>query len=340
MTALTVQRPTARAVSLLRLALLVAGLCLVAWPMYRGGFLAFQAAMVLTYGIAIMGLVLLTGMTGLISLGQGAFFAIGAYCTAIMLDSFGLPYWAAIPMSAAVTFILGFLVGIPAVRLEGIYLALATFSLAIAVPQLLKYKGFSAWTGGFQGIVLDSPDVPGFLQIAPDRWLYLVVLVVAAIMYLLSTALLAGRYGRALEAIREQPTAAVAMGVNVQLVKAQVFAISAMYAGVAGALSVLLTQFVSPDGYHLFLSITLLVGAVIGGVTSVVGAFFGAIFVVFIPNFSESISKAIPWAIYGCFLIASVYIAPRGAYGLYLMLVSKIESVGKKPQGSGHGGGE
>lgn len=295
-------------------------------PWVLNGFFLFQISTVLAYSIAVLGLIVLTGINGQISLGHGAFFAVGAYLVAIMVSHFGLPYWFAIPMASLICLALGYLIGVPAVKLEGLYLALATFSLAIATPQILKYKGASAWTGGFQGLLLDPPEVPGFLRLSSDQWLYAICLFSAGLCMWLVNNMLRGRSGRALESIRDHSMAASAMGIDVPGTKARIFAISAMLAGLSGALSAMLTQFVSPDGFNFFLSISLMVGAVVGGLTTIWGGILGAAFIVFVPNISESISKAVPWAIYGMLLIAVVFLMPSGLAGLLKQMVKKIRA--------------
>ena len=148
----------------------------VAFPFIASGYHIYQGAQVLILAIALVGLNLLTGFNGQISLGHGAFFAIGGYGAAILMVKFGLPYWAAIPLASIVCFIAGFLFGFPALRFGGLYLALATFALAVAMPQILSYKGFDALTGGSQGLTLAKPPVPFGLRLTADQWLYLVCL--------------------------------------------------------------------------------------------------------------------------------------------------------------------
>src|SRR6476620_6385883 len=150
--------------------LLIAVACVL--PFIVSNYSTFQLTLVLVYAIALLGLNILTGYNGQISLGHGAFYALGAYCAAILMDQFGVPYWATIPAAAAVCLVAGFLFGLPALRLEGLYLALATFALGVAMPQLLKYKQFESWTGGVQGITIIKPDAPFGLPLNPDRWLY------------------------------------------------------------------------------------------------------------------------------------------------------------------------
>nr|WP_228122081.1 branched-chain amino acid ABC transporter permease [Variovorax paradoxus] len=297
-------------------------------PVFLTDYRLFQATMVLVYAIAILGLNLLTGITGQISLGHGAFFAMGAYVAAILMDQFQVSYWMTVPAAAAVCLVAGFLFGLPILKLEGHYLALATFALAVALPQLLKHKALEAWTGGVQGIVLTKPAPPVDallgMTLSPDRWLYVLALVTAAGLFVVAWNLLRGRIGRALIAIRDQPVAAVSMGVDIAMFKSIAFAISALYTGVAGALSAIAVAFVAPDSFTVFLSLSLMVGVVIGGLGSIPGAIVGALFLQFIPNLAGGISKAAPWAIYGGLLIVCMFVVPGGAAAAARSLVRRV----------------
>jgi branched-chain amino acid transport system permease protein len=303
-------------------------------PFVVSSYRTFQCTLVMIYAIALLGLNILTGYSGQISLGHGAFYAMGAYCTAILMDKLGVPYWATVPLAGAFCLVVGFLFGLPALRLEGLYLALATFALGVAMPQLLKYKALEGWTGGVQGIVILKPEAPAFfanagLPLDADQWLYFFTLVSAAVMFLLGWNLLRGRVGRALIAIRDQHIAAEAMGVNSALYKSAAFGVSAMYTGVAGALGAIAVQFVAPDSFTIFLSIMLLVGIVIGGLASISGALYGALFIQFVPNIADEVSKAAPWAIFGVFMIVFVYLMPTGVAGAARLLLARA---GKKAQ--------
>ena len=282
-------------------------------PFTLSNFRLFQFSQVFIYAIALLGLNILTGFNGQISLGHGAFYAVGAYTTAIMIEQWSVPYGWTIPAAGLVCLVAGFLFGIPALRLEGLYLALATFALALAVPQILKY--FEHWTGGSQGIVLSKPRAPWGLTITPDQWLYFLCLAVLVLLFVLAANLLRGRTGRAIVAIRDNAIAAQSMGVNTALYKSLTFGVSAAYTGVAGALSAVTIAYVAPDSFDVFRSITFLVGVVIGGLASISGAIFGALFIQFVPNWAQDISKAAPWAIYGVFLIGFMYAMPRGIAG-------------------------
>ena len=310
-------------------ALLVVALVLL--PFLVKNYRVFQFNLVLVYAVAILGLNILTGFNGQISLGHGAFYAFGAYTAAVMMDKMGAPYWSTLPVAGLVCFSFGFLVGFPALRLAGHYLALATFALALAVPQLLKYKKIEGMTGGVQGIVLTKPDAPFEFSLfgqplSPDRWLYFFTLLATAIMFLLAWNLLRGRVGRALIAIRDHPIAATAMGINLPMFKSLAFGVSAGFTGVAGALGAIAVAFVSPDSFTVTLSIFLLVGVVVGGLASIPGAIFGAIFIQFVPNISDQISKSAPAAIYGVLLIGLMYLMPTGVMGMVQRVWSRLGS--------------
>ena len=304
-----------------RLAYALLLLAAVLLPFLLKNYRVFQLDLVLVYAIAILGLNLLTGFNGQISLGHSAFYACGAYTAAIMMDRFGLPYWSTLPVAAVLSFAVGYLLGFPALRLGGHYLALATLALAQAVPQLLKYRHLESYTGGGQGIVLSKPDAPLSLQLfgnvlSADRWLYLFTLAVALLMFWLARNLVRGRVGRALIAVRDHPIAAAAMGINLPQFKSLAFGVSAAYTGVAGALGAIAVAFVSPDSFTVQLAIALLVGLVVGGLTSIPGALFGALFIQFVPNLADQVSKSAPAAIYGFLLIALMYLMPMGVMGL------------------------
>ena len=307
---------------LVGLAVLLVAACVL--PFVVSNYRVFQLTLALVYAIALLGLNMLTGYNGQISLGHGAFYAIGAYVAAILMDKFGVPYWLTIPAAGAVCLVAGFLFGLPALRLDGLYLALATFALGVAMPQILKYKGFEHWTGGVMGIVIVKPEPPEWSGLTQDRWLYFVVLVCLVALFVIGWNLLRGRIGRAMVAIRDQPIAAQAMGVNTAMVKSLTFGVSAMYTGIAGALGAIVIQFVAPDSFTVFLSISLVVGVVVGGLASIPGAIYGALFIQFIPNVADQISKAAPWAIYGVFLLVFMYVMPTGVAGFVRIVGGRL----------------
>ncbi|HRD76706.1 MAG TPA: branched-chain amino acid ABC transporter permease [Hyphomicrobiaceae bacterium] len=315
---------------------------LVVWPLVAvavalpfisnagGGLISnfsfLQLSLVIVYSIAVLGLNLLTGFNGQISLGHGAFFAVGAYVAAILIKHFDIPYWSVLPVAALACFVVGYLFGLPALRLEGHYLALATFALAIAVPQFLKYRHFEAWTFGVQGITLRRVRGPEWTGLNTDQWLYLVVLLIAVLMFWLARNLINSRAGRAMMAIRDHHMAADTMGIDTARTKAITFGISALYTGLAGALHAIIFKFVSPDSFPFPLSISFLVGGVVGGIASLPGAVIGGAFVQVIEKYADALTKTIsqmvhlpielqPWTIYGIVLIILIYVMPSGIAG-------------------------
>jgi branched-chain amino acid transport system permease protein len=286
---------------------------LLVTPMFIKNFVVFQMTMVLVYGIAVLGLNILTGGSGQFSLGQSAFFAVGAYTTAVLMEHGNVNYALTLPIAGLVSFAAGYLFGQPALRLSGIYLALATFALAVAMPQLLKLNFLEHWTGGVQGLVVLKPDAPFGLPIGQDKWLYYFTLAITIAIYLGSINLLRSRSGRAFMAIRDNEIAASAMGVDVALYKTLAFGVSAGITGIAGGLSAIAVAFVAPDGYTINFAIALFLGMVVGGVGWLPGSFVGAAFIIFVPNIAESISKGLSGAVFGVLLFIIIFLVPHGA---------------------------
>jgi len=229
-----------------------------------------------------------------------------------------------LPVAGIVCLGFGFLFGLPALRLHGIYLALATFSLAVATPQILKSSLLEHWTGGVQGIVVLKPDAPFGLPLSSDQWLYYLTLAAVVLMFVGAVNLINSRTGRAIVAIRDNPIAARAMGIDIEFYKTMTFGVSAFYTGVAGALGAIVVQFVAPDSFTFAFAIALFVGLVVGGVGSIPGALFGGLFVLFVPNIAEQISKGLAGAVYGIILILVIYLMPSGAAGLARLIARKI----------------
>ena len=314
-----------------RLIVLGFGLVILATiPFVLKNFYIFQITLAVIYAIAILGLNLLTGFNGQFSLGHSAFYAIGAYTAAIMMDGLNISYVWTLPAAAVVCFLFGFLFGLPALRLEGIYLALATFALAIAIPQALKSSPVEHWTGGVQGITIIKPDAPFGLPLNSDQWLYIFTILVAVVMYVCAHNLVKSRTGRALIAIRDHPIAASAMGINVSLYKSLTFGVSALYTGVAGALGAIAISFVAPDSFTFQLAVALFVGLVVGGTASIPGTIIGGLFVLFVPNIAESFSKGLAGAVYGVILLLVIFLMPSGAAGLMRLITAKLARQGSQ----------
>jgi branched-chain amino acid transport system permease protein len=286
---------------------------LVAFPLFAKNFIIFQMTMLLIYGLAVLALNILTGGSGQFSLGQSAFYAIGAYTSAILMEQYGVNYALTLPIAGVLCFGAGFLFGQPALRLSGVYLALATFALATAMPQLLKLNFLEPWTGGVQGLVVTKPDAPFGLPLSQDMWLYYFTLVVTIAIYLFSVNLLRSRSGRAFMAIRDNEIAASAMGIDVALYKTLAFGVSAGITGVAGGLGAIAVQFVAPDSYTITLAISLFLGMVVGGVGWLPGSIVGSAFIIFVPNIAEGISKGLSGAVFGVLLFLVIFLVPHGA---------------------------
>jgi branched-chain amino acid transport system permease protein len=291
-------------------------------PLLVKNFIIFQMTMLLVYGLAVLALNILTGGSGQFSLGQSAFYAVGAYTSAILMEHAGINYALTLPAAGLVCFLFGFLFGLPALRLSGVYLALATFALATAMPQLLKLGYFEKWTGGVQGLVVTKPDAPETLQsllswfhlkMSQDMWLYYFTLVITIAIYIFSVNLLKSRSGRAFMAIRDNEIAASAMGVDVALYKTLAFGVSAAITGIAGGLGAIAVQFVAPDGYTITLAISLFLGMVVGGVGWLPGSIVGSAFIIFVPNIAEGISKGLSGAVFGVILFLVIFLVPHGA---------------------------
>jgi branched-chain amino acid transport system permease protein len=293
-------------VTLVALALLI--------PFMFGPYRVGQFTLVLVYAVAALGLNMLVGYNGQISLGHGAFFALGAYTAALLIEKSGVPYLLTVPIAGALSFAVGFLFGVPALRLHGLYLALVTLGLAIATPQLIKR--FEGLTEGTQGLTVTQPESPGWLPLADDQFLYLLVLLVAALMFALGWRLMHSQVGRAIEAVRDGEIAASTLGVNLAATKTRVFALSAGYAGVAGALYVFALGFVAPEAFTITVSLAFLAAIVVGGLATISGALFGALFIVFVPVWSSDVNVALTGVVYGAVLIAFMWVLPGGAAGL------------------------
>jgi branched-chain amino acid transport system permease protein len=298
-------------------------------PFLFGSFRVGQFTQALALAIGVLGLNLLVGYSGQISLGHGAFFALGAYVSAISIVDLGVPYLLTLPLAALVCALAGFLLGLPALRLHGLYLALVTLGVAIATPQVIKRA--EGLTGGTQGFTVDRVTAPAWSGLADDQWLYFVTLVVGAAMFLLAAGLVRGRVGRALVAIRDNEIAAKTMGVDLARYKTSAFAVSAAYAGIGGALFTLPLGFLAPESFPLALSFAFLAAIVVGGLATIAGALFGALFIEFVPVYASDVNEALAGVIYGGVLILFMYLLPGGVMGLVRKLGRRVTGPGEAP---------
>ncbi|HKD95252.1 MAG TPA: branched-chain amino acid ABC transporter permease [Gaiellaceae bacterium] len=291
--------------------LLVVSAVLVALPFILSDYHLYLAAQVGIFFIAVLGLNILTGYTGQISIGHGAFMAIGGYTTAVMSRDHGTNFVVTMLMAFAICFAVGLLVGLPALRLSGVYLALVTFALAISVPYIpLKYDIFLGGSGGVHTRTFPS-----------DLWVYAAAWACSAILFVLAWLILRGRVGRAFRAVRDSEIAAVASGVELPVYKTLAFGISAAYAGVAGSLFVLaLNGFAQSDEFGVFLSLQILVGAAVAGLGSLWGVLVGAAFVGLLPQASASVpvigAQHGQDVVFGAAVILVMLLLPDGFAGL------------------------
>jgi branched-chain amino acid transport system permease protein len=281
-------------------------------PLIVSGYHLFLTSQIVIYSTVLLGLNLLTGYNGQISLGHGALFGIGGYVAAILMASCHVPWWITPAISGVVCFVVGWLFGYPALRLKGHHLALATFALSLTFPQILKIDQLEFLTGGVAGLSIPPQEVPRWIPVSVDAWIYMYVLVVALIVFALCASLVFSQTGRVLLAIRDHPIAASAMGMSQEHYKTIVFGISSAIAGVGGALSSLTVHYVSPDSFVIGLSLMFLVGIVVGGLSTIEGAIFGAIFIVIVPNYTTVISESATAAVFAAVLLLILAVSPMG----------------------------
>jgi branched-chain amino acid transport system permease protein len=319
--AVTRDSPQHRRLRLAGIAALVAAA--VAIPFFFEPFRVSQFTLVLIYAIAVLGLNLLVGYSGQISLGHGAFFALGAYVGAILITRTGVPHLLTLPAAGAVAFAAGLALGVPALRLRGLSLALVTLAVAIATPVLIQR--FDGLTGGSQGISVPQPEPAGGL--ADDQFVYLIALAVALALFAFAAGVVRSDVGRSLIAMRDDETAARTLGIDLATFKTRAFGLSAAYAGVAGALFVLANGFVAPESFTLTVSFSFLAAIVVGGLATIGGALFGAMFIVFVPVYASDVNEALAGVIYGAALMACMYVFRGGVMGLARKAVARVIEV-------------
>ena len=293
--------------------------CALALPFFVWGFRTYQLAFAAAHAIGILGLNLIAGQAGVISLGHGAFYALGAYTMAVVMRQIGFSAYVGILAAPVVCLAAGYAFGRLVAPLARFSLALATFALALAVPQTLKSSHLTPLTGGVQGLYLDRPVAPPGVPLTPDQWWYFVTLGLLGLALWTARNLVGSRAGRAIRAMRDHPIAAQAAGIHLAHYTAMIFAVGAAYAGIAGALTALLLDFVAPESFTYWLSILLLVGSVIGGMTTVWGAVAGGLFLQFWPDIAGTVSRNLAVPVFGALLVLSMQLMPGGIAGILEM---------------------
>ena len=300
--------------------LIVALIALAALPIVTEPIQLRRYASLIVLSLGVLGVVVATGYTGLISLGHGVFVGLGAFSMATFVDNWSLPFLVSLPMSFVFTASVGWILGLPALRIKGIYLALVTLGVGIIFPALAKQ--FPAYTGGVSGRAVDAAfNPPAWTGLDPEAdavlWRYGFCLLVCGLMFWMTASVVNGRMGRAMQAVRDDETSAASFGINLHRVKAGAFGLSAGLAGVGGALQVILFPFVSHEQFTVFLSFRLYAAALLGGVATMVGAVYGVVALVLIPAVNDALQLLEnDVLVFGIGLIILTFVSPDGIAGL------------------------
>lgn len=299
----------------------------LAFPLWAGNYWTYNLTLAGIYAIAAMGLNILTGYTGLISLGHAAFFAVGAYTVGYMTHTLGQSFWLALPLGGVAAALAGLILGLPALRLTGIYLAIATMGFAFIVDQVILE--WSAVTGGANGLLVSRPSL-GPVSFSTDRSYFYLVLVMVALFVFLTKNMTRTMQARALCAVRDSEVAAQTMGIPLARIKTQAFAVSAFYTGIAGGLFAPLISFIGPDNFTIMESINLIVMIIVGGLASIQGAILGAVFITLLSELIRVSKDVLPaflsqqvgfqGAVYGLVIMLFILFEPMGIYGRYRKL--------------------
>ena len=297
-------------------------------PFVLPGFRLNQISGALVLVIAIVGLNLLSGFGGQISLGHAAFFGLGAYTTGILTVDHGVPVVVAMLLSIVVCFCAGVIVGLPALRLQGTYLALVTLAVGILFPTLIRrFDDLTGGSRGLQDISFRPPEGLAYFSGALGRtiWIFWAVSIALALCCLVVRNIMRSGLGRGIVALRDKEAAGVVMGVNRAFVRTVLFGISAAIAGVAGGFFAVINGIITPDSFTLLLTINLLVGMLIGGSASFWGPIIGGFVVYFVPVWSSDITGGpISGVLFGAILIASIFLFPNGIAGGLRSLTAKV----------------
>ena len=301
-------------------------IAVIAAPLVLDKYLLSQAAFVFIYAIAGVGLMLLSGYTGQISLGHAAFFAVGSYSQAILVAK-GVPFLISLPAAGILEGLTGVGIGLPALRLAGIYLAIATLAFAFIVEEILAR--WESVTNGTLGMMVDPVTIAG-VELYEEWQFYYLCLAVLVLIMLAAMNLLRSPTGRAMIAIKDSEIAAQSMGVHLARYKTVAFAISAAFTGIAGALYAHRLGYISPESYTILLSVEFLLMIVVGGLGSLHGAVFGAIFVIMLPQAVSVLKEYLPGAIadqtgidlgiFGLVIVLFMLYEPAGIYGRWLKI--------------------
>jgi len=295
------------------LALTLLAIFVAATAVFGGGYFVYVLNLTGIFALVAIGLALLTGFSGQISLGHAGFFAIGAYASALLAQRLGLPFWLAIPLAGAFATAIGALIALPALRLKNLYLAIATLGFGI-VTQKMIFE-WRSLTGGGGGMQVPAPMLFGLSLADGARMTGVIALTLAAGTWA-AYRIARGRTGRALTMLRDSEVAAACTGIHVARYKVVAFALSAFYTAVAGGLYAFLVRYINPESFNVNMSIMFLAMIVIGGMGSVGGALLGAAFYVIVPEALRGFKDA-PGLIFGLSLMLVVILLPGGLASVF-----------------------
>jgi branched-chain amino acid transport system permease protein len=292
-------------------------------------FIVFRFTQAAIWSLALLGLVILCGVSGQFSFGQAALFGVGGYGAAMVASHTTLSVYWGLPTALLAGYAAGWTLGRVAGRHSLWTQALVTYAFAIAFPQLLRWRPIERWTGGVSGLYLDGPIPP--LGLSNDRWAFLMTLALLALGFWLARNIMASRSGRALVATRDHDLAAAAQGIDVTAARATAAGIAGAYIAVAGCLSSYQFGYVGPGTYNFALSVQMLFGLVIGGMQSPAGAIVGGLFLQFFPDLTASLGKGLSGLLYAVLLIVAIIAMPNGAVGLFTSPVLRGRPGGGRP---------
>jgi ABC-type branched-subunit amino acid transport system permease subunit len=309
------------------LSLVIIGVALLGLPNVADNYMIYIGARMFVYILVALGLNLLTGYAGQVSLGHAAFFAIGAYTAAILAEALQWPFILCVIAAALCSAVVGYMLGLPCLRLSGLYLAMATLGFTLIVQEMLLQ--LSVITHGSEGMSVPKASILGF-DFDSDYRKYYLLYGVTIVMLILARNLVRGRTGRAWLALRENERAAEAMGVNLAQYKTIAFAISAFYTGLAGALSAFLVGFLDPQEFSFFLSIQFITIIILGGLASLLGSVLGAGFLIILPELLAGLDV---WQalVYGVIMVLTIIFMPFGLSGAIRLYASRWLGIGVEP---------
>jgi branched-chain amino acid transport system permease protein len=300
---------------------------LIVLPLISSRYVNYQLSLMAVFAVAILGLNIVMGYTGQVSLGQSAFLGIGAYIAAYGVTE-GWPIPVIFVLCAVVPAIVGLVVALAAARLRGLALAMVTIALPIiGIPLAKRLKDF---TGGAQGTTVSWLRAPDWSGLDHDQWRYYVVVAIAVLMFLLARNLVKGRMGRAFRIVKENEAVAIAIGISPYRYKVLAFTIASLFGGVAGFLYLGVVQYTSPETMSFHASINMVAAMVIGGSASILGTIFAAIYFVLVPNLANEINPSLTALFSGAILLAVLFLVPGGVVSLPRRIAQAVRALRRR----------